>query len=124
LRPTRIRDDEMKNKLKLIAMLFCMIGLVTLTSCTKEENDGLIVGTWRCTYSAESSSGFHWTFQSDGTFITDDPIDVFCGEETSYRVRGSKLILGGYVYYTIDKLTETELEVTSFFDDEYHFVKQ
>ena len=114
----------MKNKFKLIALLLCMVGIVILSSCSSGENNELIVGTWECTYSNDGPARFHWVFESDGTFITDDPIDVFCGEEISYRVRGSRLILGGYVYYTIDKLTETELEVTSFYDDEYHFTKQ
>ena len=84
----------------------------------------MIVGTWTCTYSLEGPSGFHWDFRSDGTFLTDDPIDVMYGIETSYVVTSRKLILGGIVFYTIDKLTETELEVTSYDDDIYHFIKQ
>jgi len=115
----------MKIRLKLIAMLFCMVGFVTLSSCSKEENNSLIVGTWECTYSNDGGgTGFHWIFQSDGTFVTDDPIDEMCGIETSYKVRDNKLTLAGIIVYTIDKLTETELEVTSFEDDVYHFIKQ
>lgn len=98
-------------------MLLCVAAMATFSFCTKnDEPENLIVGKWRCTYSSEDSSdvGMIWEFKSNGKMTTNDRNDLMYGKENDYKVEGNTLsFLGGFMTFTIDKLTSSQLELTS-----------
>lgn len=105
---------EMKNLLKVTAMLLCVVTFATFTSCSKDSED-LIVGKWQCTYNSQSSNkvGFIWEFKSNGKMTTDDPNDLIYGTEVEYTINGDVLTIAGLTSYTIDELTSSCMELTA-----------
>ena len=121
-----------------MAMVLFVMGMTTLTSCTK-DNSGLIVGKWKFEKASVSYGGESWQmsaadltammglqgmssdefvveFMSDGrVYASDEP------EAASYTIDGSKLtvITPEDTYkMTITKLTSSTLIVEPQFDAE------
>lgn len=111
----------MKKTLKLMVMLLCVAAFATLSSCSK-DNEDLIVGKWKIVYNSSNNTGtgYVWEFKSNGKMTTDDPRELIYGTEVEYTVNDDILTLAGMMSFSIDKLTNSELELTSKSMGNYH----
>ena len=118
----------MKKTLKVMAMLFFVVSMTALTSCSK-KSEKLIVGKWECiaasytengeTQSFTELNGMIWEFKSDGTVVGSMPEDFDDGTDLSvtYVIVDDQLTMS-YVdedgdldkeTYTIKELTKSKL---------------
>ena len=116
----------MKHRIKIMAMLLCVVAFVGFPSCSKDnedlikdneglikDNEGLIVGKWKLVQSTHAEDiGIIWEFRSDGTMTTDNPNDLAYGANVPYSISGNTLTLAGWVGYNIDELTRTDLKLS------------
>ena len=103
----------MKNEktIKLIAMLLCVVGLASFSSCSRGDSD--IIGKWKVTAYTFNDNGHDmrteirigdiWEFKDDGIFIA-------YGETSSYSVSGNNITIAeGMHSGTITSLTDSKL---------------
>ena len=124
---------KQRKLLKTTMLLFCMASLGLFASCTKTDsgsgssigsNTSLIVGKWECIYHHVTTTSWY-----DGTQISYNEsdsnigyIEEFHSDGTTnycvYSVNGNTLTMCSQEY-TIDKLTNTELNLTLTSETEY-----
>ena len=126
LRPTRIRDLIMKKAIKVMAMVLFVVGMTTLSSCTK-SNEELILGKWKLdTISATyEGSSFEMTVADLAALIgADDEFTDFIvefkdngyvymeDESAAYSIDGDKLTVtqdGESIEMTISKISSSSM---------------
>lgn len=107
----------MKKALKLMAMLLCVVSLASLSSCSKDDENGSgsnnIIGKWEVTidtwnnngndFGHDSRVGEIWEFKDGGIVIAD-------GQSVSYAVSGNDItLMGGMLSGSITSLTNSKL---------------
>ena len=133
MRPTHIRDLNMKKTMKVLAMVLFVVGMTALTSCSK-DNSELILGKWKMTKITGSVEGVTYTISIDEfleaygvedaeDFIIEFKSDgmVYAGDEVSpYSINRNTLTVtegDDVVDMTIKKLTSSKL-ILSFSEED------
>lgn len=105
------------KSIKTILMLMCMVPMIALTSCSKDDTtDGgnaSIIGKWKCTvdnyndngngFGHDSFVGSIWEFKNGGVLNMGN-------EMTTYTIADNNIVIAGGMYYgTVTKLTSSTL---------------
>ncbi|MDE5688311.1 MAG: lipocalin family protein [Paramuribaculum sp.] len=99
----------MKKTFRVFGMLLCAIFMaVNFTSCSDDDDEGSIVGTWMLMIQEEDGQWFcQYNFKSDGSLQVKDwsSEDV---EPSSYEATGKWSVAGDILTITVDEGEEGE----------------